>query len=236
MLATVLLQSATLEDVGNRAASLLVEIGHGALVLLLGVVVLLTGWALARLLAGATLGVLRFARFNDGIRGVLGPGFDAGGPEPARVASITVFWGVLAVAALLGADAIGLDLGHSVAERLRDVLPRVVAAAIELIGGIALAMGLGEVTRRLFEGTGARHGALRGQVVAGVLVGFAVLVALEQLGLAAQFIIALGVTATATLGLAAALAFGLGCRDLARDFIVEYLRSLDERPARPPDA
>jgi hypothetical protein len=31
-----------------------------------------------------------------------------------------------------------------------------------------------------------------------------------------------------------ALAFGLGCRDLARDFVVEYLRSLDrDEPPRP---
>jgi len=60
-----------------------------------------------------------------------------------------------------------------------------------------------------------------------------VLGALEQLGLAAQFIMALSVTAMAVAGLAAALAFGLGCRDLARDFVVEYLRSLeDETPGR----
>jgi hypothetical protein len=222
-----------LDDLGSRASSLLAEAGHGALVCLLALAVLLMGWALARLLAAATLGALRFARFNEGIRGVLGPGFRFSGPEPARVASLAVFWTVFGLGAILGADALGLGLGTSVADRLRDVLPRVVAAAIELIGGIALAMGLGEFTRRMFDGAGVRHGLLRGQVVAGVLGGFAVLVALEQLGLAAEFIVALGITATATLGLGLALAFGLGCRDLARDFVVEYLRSLDERPSRP---
>jgi hypothetical protein len=222
-----------LDDLGVRASALLTEAGHGALVCLLGLGVLLMGWAVARLLAGATLGVLRFARFNEGMRGLLGPGFRRDGPEPAKLASLAVFWTVLALAAILGADALGLGLGTSVADRLRDVLPRVVAAAIELIGGIALAMGLGEFTRRLFTGAGARHGALRGQVVSGVLGGFAVLVALEQLGLAAEFIVSLAITATATLGLGLALAFGLGCRDLARDFVVEYLRSLDERHTHP---
>jgi hypothetical protein len=227
----VILQSATLDEIGTRAGALMSEAGHAALICLLGLVVLLMGWALARLLSAATLGVLRFLRFNEAIRGLLGPGFQATGPEPARVASITVFWSVLLMAAILGADAIGMDLGGSVLARLRDVLPRVVAAAIELIGGIALAMGLGELTRRLFEGAHVRHGLLRGQVVAGVLGGFAVLVALEQLGLAAEFIVALGITATATVGLAVGLAFGLGCRDLARDFVVEYLRSMEDRPA-----
>ena len=38
----------------------------------------------------------------------------------------------------------------------------------------------------------------------------------------------------AAVGLALGLAFGLGCRDLARDFVVEYLRSMDEQgPQRP---
>jgi hypothetical protein len=234
MTATMLMGSTTLDELGARAMALVAETGHTAAFVLLALFVLTMGWAAARLLSAAALGVLRFARFNEGVRGLVGPGFRSAGPEPAVLASLTVFWCVLGLAAVLSADALGLELGRAVTDRLRDVLPRVIAAAIELIGGIALAMGLGELTRRLFEGAGVRHGVLRGQVVAGVLGGFAVLVALEQLGLAAEFIVALGVTATASLGLALALAFGLGCRDLARDFVVEYLRSLDERPAASP--
>ncbi len=44
----------------------------------------------------------------------------------------------------------------------------------------------------------------------------------------------LGGLAAAAVALALGLAFGLGCRDLARDFVIEYLRSLDEPgPKRP---
>lgn len=217
----LLFDAGTLDVLGNRTANLLREATSGALVLLLGLAVLLIGWALARLISAALLAVLRKLRFNDAMRGVLGPGLRAAGGKPARIVSALVFWSVLALAALLGADALGLDLGPSVADRLRDVLPRVVSAGIEPVGGIAIAMGLGGLTTRLFESAGARHGALRGQVVASVLGGFAVLVALEQLGLAAEFIVALSLTAVAAVGIALALAFGLGCRDLARDFVVE---------------
>ena len=61
-----------------------------------------------------------------------------------------------------------------------------------------------------------------------------ILVALDQLGFAAQFVMALGVVAVATAGLGLALAFGLGCRELARDFLVEYLRALEDSEPRPP--
>ncbi len=234
MIATILFDSGTPDELGVRTANLLREATSGALFLLLGLVVLLVGWALARVTAALLLAVLRRLRFNEAMRGVLGPGLRAAGAEPARVVSALVFWGVLALAALLGADALGLDLGPSVADRLREVLPRVVSAGIELVGGIAIAMALGGLTRRLFESAGGRHGALRGQLVAGVIGGFAVLVALEQLGLAAEFIVALSLTAVAAVGIALALAFGLGCRDLARDFVVEYLRSLDDGNANAP--
>ena len=74
-----------------------------------------------------------------------------------------------------------------------------------------------------------------GQVVTVVLSGCAILMALEQLGFAAQFVMAVGVCAVAALALGAGLAFGLGCRDLARDFVVEYLRSMDrDASPRPP--
>ena len=68
----------------------------------------------------------------------------------------------------------------------------------------------------------------------GVLIGVAILIALDQLGFAAQFVMWVGIVAVAAIAFAVALAFGLGCRDLARDFLVEYLRSLeDDRPGRP---
>ena len=151
--------------------------------------------------------------------------------HPPHVCPVTVR---LPVTAMAAADVLGLDLTVSVGDRLRDVLPRVAAATIELVIGILLAMMLGAVTRRVFETARVRGSRVRGQIVTVVLSAFAVLLALEQLGLAAAFIMALGITAMAAVGLAGALAFGLGCRDLARDFIVEYLRSSgDDLPRRP---
>jgi hypothetical protein len=228
MHAGFLLQSATLEAVLERARDLISSAAQGGLELLLAVLVVLVGWLIAQLLSRLVLWVLRAARFNAGVRRLMVVGSGALRYEPAALASWFVYWTVIALAVMLAADAMGLNLSSSVGDRLREVLPRVIAATIELVAGIALAMGLGAVTQRIFEGAGLRRSRLRGQVVTVVLSAFAVLLALEQLGLAAQFILGIGITAIAAAGLGAALAFGLGCRDLARDFVVEYLRSLDD--------
>jgi hypothetical protein len=231
---SVILQAPAVSAVWDRVTALASGLGNGALELGIAVLVCLVGWLLARLLSRLTLLGLRALRFNEGIRRL---GNSPGGPErfePAAIASWAVYWIVLLLAALTAGDVLGFDLTASVGDRLREVLPRVAAATIVLVVGIVVAMGLGAVTERVFETAGMRGSRLRGQVVAVVLGAFAVLIALEQLGLAAQFIMALGITAVATVGLAAALAFGLGCRELARDFIVEYLRTAgDESPQRP---
>ena len=222
----VLLQSATLDRVYLRIQELLQGSGEALLEFLLAVVVLLIGTLLATLVGRVVLLLLRAVRFNDVMRRIVGAG--ALRHEPAAIAAWASHWTVIVLSVMLAADVLGFNLTTSVGDRLRDILPRVVSASIVMAVGVALAMLLGSVARSAFAGAGFRGSRLRGQIVTVVLTGFAVLLALEQLGLAAQFIIALGLTVIAAIGLAVGLAFGLGCRDLARDFVVEYLRSLDE--------
>jgi hypothetical protein len=223
----------TLPELRDRTLARLTAAGELALTLLLAAAILLLGWLLARAARAITSGVLRRLHFNEAVRRLGTSGATPARFEPATIAGVVAQWIVIFFSFLVAADSVGLEVTVSVAERLRDVLPRVASAALELSVGVAIAMLLGSLTRRIFETAGSRGSRLRGQVVTAVLTGFAVLLALEQLGFAAQFILALGITAMAAAGLAAALALGLGCRDLARDFIVEYLRSLDEAP-RPP--
>lgn len=228
MIGLVILQSTTWELLVERVRVLIGAAGQGLTDWLLALMVVLIGWLVARLLELITLHLLRILRFNQGIRSLFGLSGAPLAHEPAAIASWAVRWIVIIVTVLLALDVLGLNLTSGVTDRLVDALPRVVTATILLAIGLVFAWVLGAATRRLFEGAGLRGSRLRGQVVTAILTGFAVLLALEQLGFAAQFVMALGVTVVAALGLAVGLAFGMGCRDLARDFVVEYLRSLDE--------
>jgi hypothetical protein len=218
----------------DRLGELLRGAGRDLSALLVVIAVVLIGWLVAMLLARVALLVLRATRFNQAIHGVL-PGWSAAAAhEPAGLAAWAVFWLSLALAIVLALDTLGWNLGTAVSERLRDVLPRIGAAAILLLVGVLVAAMLGGIARRFFEGAGMRGARLRGQVVTAVFTFFAAILSLEQLGLAAQFVMALGITAFAAVALALGLAFGLGCRELARDFVVEYLRSIGEdQPRRP---
>lgn len=227
----VLLQITSLDELGARISATLSGAGLWALDALIALAIVMLGWAIARGVAVLLRVTLRAFRFNEGIHGLLG---DTPRYEPAALAAWGVQWTLVLLTVMLAADVLGFDLSRSVSDRLGELLPRVTAATIVLVAGIAVAMALGFATRRLFESAGFRGAILRGRVVTGTLSAFAVLLALEQLGVAAQLIVALGITAMASIGLGLALAFGLGCRDLVRDFVVEMLRSLDDEvPQRP---
>lgn len=215
-----------LDDLGRAS-------GQGALDVLLALVVLLAGWGLASLVARIVRSVLRAAQFNAGVHRVLGPNAHAR-HEPAGVAAWVAYWLVMATAAMLAFEMLGFSLATSVASRLGEVVPRIVTSAVLFAVGSLIALLIGSITRRFLESADIRAAKFQGQLVSAVLTGFAALLALEQLGFAAQFVVAVGIVVVAAAGLGLALAFGLGCRELARDFLVEYLRSLeDDGPKRP---
>jgi hypothetical protein len=138
-----------------------------------------------------------------------------------------MFWAIILATVLVSLRIVGMDLAPSITERLQDVVPRVLTSALVLLLGIPIAMAAGRILSTMLASTGVRLGKLRSQILISVLVVFMVLLALEQLGLAAQLVMAVGIAAVGAVGLALALSFGLGCRDLARDLVVEYLRAAD---------
>jgi hypothetical protein len=229
----VVLQAGPWAELVSRVEELGRNAEGGLLTFSAAAVVLLVGWAIAAVLSRVARALLRALHFNQGVRRLLGaPGTSR--HEPAGVAGWAIYWLVLAVALLLALDVLGFDLSASVAARLADVVPRIITSGLLFAVGAMLALLFGDVTQRFLESAGARAARLRGQIVSLVVTGFAVLIALEQLGFAAQFVMILAIVGVAAVGLALGLAFGLGCRDLARDFVVEYLRSLDEQgPERP---
>lgn len=196
--------------------------------------VLLVGWGVAVTLEYVTRKILRAVHF-DGAGGRMLGGLAPIGIEPSRLVAKAVKWLTLFVTAIFMLDLLGIAIAASVGERLGEVVPRIITAAVLLAVGSILALVLGTTMRRVLESAGVRAARLLGQFLTITVTSFSALLALDQLGFAAQFVMALGVVAAATAGLGLALAFGLGCRELARDFLVEYLRALDEQGPRRPE-
>src|SRR5512134_2421573 len=206
---------------------------HWSELLLSAAAVVLAGFLLAGLVGALLRALLRWARFDEAARRLIGAD-STSRLEAARLVVAVVQVVVLLFAGIVAFEVMGLRLASSVGARLAEVVPRIITSALLLTIGALVALALGAAVRRLLDRTGVRTARLQGQLITMMLTGFSVLLALDQLGFAAQFVMALGVIAAASAGLALALAFGLGCRELARDFLVEYLRALEDTEPRVP--
>jgi small-conductance mechanosensitive channel len=187
------------------------------------IVILIVGYVVARVLqavVGRVLQGIGFDRWME--RGGIKQFFDRAetNQTPASILGALVFWFVFIIAITMAADALGIPQVSVVLAQLVAYIPSIIAAILILILAALLANFISGIVR------GATGSDVLSSIARYAIIVYAVFAALTQLGVAVQltantFLIVLGAVA-----LAAALAFGIGGREVARDIVEKaYNRS-----------
>lgn len=149
---------------------------------------------------------------------------------PSQTAGLLVLVAIMLFAAMEAANLLGFDL-------LADLLAEVIAFAGRLVLALAIfALGiyLANLARNVILNSGNRNAGLLAQIARWAILIFAGAIALRQLGVADTIInLAFGLLLGA-IAVAAALAFGLGSRDLAGREAERMLRDVRTNPPTPP--
>jgi hypothetical protein len=186
------------------------------------IVVLIVGWIISSLLARGVEALLHAVRFNDLARRSgfadfvqkMGVRDDSSG-----VIAHIVKWFVRLITLVVAFDTLGLPAVSSVLNQLLLWLPNLVVALVVLVIGGLAANGLSQLVR----GASAKAGFTNPDLLAGVtrvaVWGFAIIVAITQLGIATTLINTLVIGIIGAMALAFGLAFGLGGRDRAAHMI-----------------
>src|SRR6476620_3988307 len=200
------------------------------------IIIVAIGWFVSSLLARAVLGLLRAIRFDElmqrsGIADFMnkmGTGTDSAG-----IIAGLVKWIVRVVVLLVAFDALGLPAVSDVMRQLLLWLPNLVVAIFVLfVGGIA-ARALGNIVRGATAEAGFTNPETLANVTRTTVWAFAIVVAVNQLGIATNLINTLFTGLVGALALACGLAFGLGGRDLAsRSLENWYDQAQEVRPRR----
>ena len=180
------------------------------------VVILIVGYLVAKLLQAVVDRVLRSIGFDRWMeRGGIKQFFDQAQTRetPASVLGRLVFWFVMIIAIVMATDALGIPQVSTVLAQLVAYIPSIIAAILILILAALLANFLSSVVR------GATGSGLLANIARYAIIVYAVFAALTELGIAVEltaptFLIVLGAVA-----LAAAIAFGIGGREIARDIL-----------------
>jgi hypothetical protein len=198
-------------------------------------IVLVAGWLVSSLLARGVAVLLQAVRFNDLARRSgfadfvqkMGVRQDA-----ATVIAGVVKWFVRLITLVVAFDLLGLPAVSVVLQQLLLWLPNLIVALVVLVIGGLAANALSQLVR----GTTAEAGFNNPEVLAAVtkvaVWSFAIVVAVNQLGIATTLINTLLVGVVGALALAAGLAFGLGGRDRAAEILDQLGRGGQPRGLR----
>ena len=194
--------------------------------LLLAILILVFGWLTAKVVRLATIKTLRAVNFNvvtekAGIDHFLQQG--GSDIDTIRVLGELFYWLVLLAALMVAFNSLDLAYVTDLIGRVLLFVPKVMVALLILVFGAYFARFVGAALATYLHNVGVGEASLVGRIAFYAITIFAIMVALDQLGLGdiirLTFLILVGAIA---LGLA--LGFGLGGQKHAAELIERWSR------------
>lgn len=140
-----------------------------------------------------------------------------------------VYWFVLLIFLVSAAESLGLARVSATLDMLALYVPKVFGAGIILLVGVLLAQLVSGLVRGAAEGVGIDYAGGLARIAQGLVIIISISVAIGQLEVKTEllnYVIAIGLI---SVGLAAALALGLGSRELVGQILAGiYVRELYE--------
>ncbi len=199
---------------------------------ILAVLVFLGGWIGATFLRFIMWKLLDLVRFNKlcdrmGISEFLRKGQVS--RQPSILAGIIVYWAALLVTLLEISRVLDIKVVNSFSERLTAIVPGLIAGAFVGIIGLVVVAFIGNFVMTVARNAGFPHAALLARVVKTAGYVLVAVFAFAQMDLGRTVINAMLQILFAAIAFGLALAFGLGCKDIARDAVVRLLQNLREK-------
>ena len=211
--------------------AMLMRIGDYAPRLLGAVLILVIGWLIARAVKWAVVKALKTVPFDELSRKLHIADFLKKGEiryQLSELIGVTLYWVILLAFLLAGLDALGMTVAAQLLEKVLGYVPQVLAGVIVLILGLFFATLIGGVVQTAAANAGIGQAKGLSQIARVAVIIFAVAVALEKFF--SSMIIQTTFTIVLTaVGLAFALAFGLGCKDVAGRAVADFLDEIRGR-------
>jgi hypothetical protein len=196
--------------------------------LLISLVFLLAGLMLSRLVATVLTKALKKIKLDDitskiGINEIFARiGF---GKSPTYVISFVVYWFIMLVFLILAFKALNLDIITMLLAKFMYFIPKLIVSIVILFAGLLFANFMHDVVKNSADANNLKGGAILAKAIQAIIILFAALLALEQLGIEMSLINQSIVIILSALGLAFAIALGLGAKDIVAKFLEDSLKT-----------
>jgi small-conductance mechanosensitive channel len=127
---------------------------------------------------------------------------------------------------MVAINAIGLTIAAELLNKVVLYIPNVIAAIFILILGMFVATLLRNIVQTAANNAGLSQSKLLSKIVELIIVVFVTIVALEQLNIGIRITELTLSIILGCIGLGIALAFGLGCKDIAGRYVSDLIEKL----------
>jgi hypothetical protein len=190
------------------------------------IIIFVVGWIIARLVKAGIEKLLKLVRFDTatektGVNNFLKKGEIV--KAPSAIVGMLVYWFIMILVIIASLDALGLPIVSDMLNSIFLYIPNVVAAIIVLVLGLLMGNLLAAVVRTAASNAGLKNAEGLGKISLYAIVVFAASIALIQLGIGEEIVVSAFGFVFGAAALALALAFGLGGRDVAANYLKRWL-------------
>ena len=204
--------------------------------LLAALLLLFVGWILANLARTGVIKLLDLLRFDSladktGIEAFLKQGHvDI---SLGRLIANLVYWVIIFIVIVTVANSLGLHLVAELFNKIVLYIPNVIVAILVLVFGILIARIINRLVFAYLNNIGVQGALTISTLSEYAMIIFVVFVALEQLEIGTTLLTAAFQIGFGAIGLALALAFGLGGREWAAG-VIKRMTDREGRNTNPP--
>jgi hypothetical protein len=149
--------------------------------------------------------------------------------SPAELLGRGLYWVALIVVFLEAARVLDLELATEFRRRAVEALPALLSAALVLAVGLIVTAFLSGFVRTVTRNAGSPYADLWSRITRWVSVVLVLAIAFEQAQIRGSILAGVIQIVIAAIAFGMALAFGLGCKDMARNAMERLIAELKER-------
>ncbi len=210
------------EGVWEPALEMLRSFWQGISTLILAVLVFLLGWLVIKGLTPLLARIFKAVKIDNlvessGFKEMLARGNIT--RSAAEMLARGIYWVLLLVVIFISLTVAGIAIPEAVIGELLAFIPKVILALLVVIFSFFVGRLFKGIVQTSLANTGIAKPEVMGKITETAIVVFGIVLSLQVIGIASEFVANAFNIVLAAFAFGAALAFALGAKDIARDWL-----------------
>jgi len=143
--------------------------------------------------------------------------------EVSDLLGMAVYWIILLIVVFWAVEFAGVAVPPTVIDGLISFIPRLILGLLIFIFSVFIGNFFGGIVRTAAGNAGIDKSNLLGKITQTAIVVFGVVISLQQIGIAGEFIGNVFIIVLAAFCFGSALAFALGAKDIVKKYLEDFL-------------